>query len=506
VTSLWGAVRQVAWYPAGLSSLFAIELFVGSGASPFAAMRGILAAVLVGVVLCILGRIVAGDRAIGGLVAMLAVLAPVALAQPIVSILLVALMIALVVIARLPAERRPKIRWGMIGTGASRIVVVAALAIGIQAIQLGTPSTLLRAWEREGPFRATPERGVPAAGAPDIVLLMLDGYARADVLRDVYDFDGSGFLDALRERGFAIAEQSRSNYPVTSLSLLSLLQMDHVSTIPAIDEGQRAGLAQGAILRRALNDAAGLQLLRAQGYEIVALGSGFEQVGLREADRFVDPGQLNEFEAQWIILSGLVRILQPVAPDLVADQWRQRIDGSFDAAAALLTEPHEGPRFLLLHVPSPHAPWVHRADGSLRSLRDVANVFQETEEAANMPFDELRTAFIEQTQYVDRRALELIDRMQAGATDRPMVAAVFSDHGPSAPMSTEGFEVRLRNLLSVWSSAGPIDIEDDMTLVNLLPTILDTTLDLDVAHVDDRLYRWMSSSDLRDLAPVEAGS
>src|SRR5690606_2778066 len=43
---------------------------------------------------------------------------------------------------------------------------------------------------------------------PDIYLLVLDGYGRADVLADMYDFDNTPFLELLTSQGFQVAPQA----------------------------------------------------------------------------------------------------------------------------------------------------------------------------------------------------------------------------------------------------------------------------------------------------------
>ena len=47
---------------------------------------------------------------------------------------------------------------------------------------------------------------------PDIYYIILDGYARSDILQEIYNYDNSDFIDALKSRGFYVAEDSRSNY------------------------------------------------------------------------------------------------------------------------------------------------------------------------------------------------------------------------------------------------------------------------------------------------------
>ncbi len=59
---------------------------------------------------------------------------------------------------------------------------------------------------------------------PDIYYIVLDGYARADVLDGLYDFDNDDFISALESKGFVVPEQNHSNYPKTALSIASTLK------------------------------------------------------------------------------------------------------------------------------------------------------------------------------------------------------------------------------------------------------------------------------------------
>ena len=66
---------------------------------------------------------------------------------------------------------------------------------------------------------------------PDIYLIILDSYTRADVLEKYYHFDNSPFLNQLRDMGFYVAACSQSNYPTTRFSLSSLFMSDYLPTV-----------------------------------------------------------------------------------------------------------------------------------------------------------------------------------------------------------------------------------------------------------------------------------
>ena len=68
------------------------------------------------------------------------------------------------------------------------------------------------------------------ADTPNIFHIIVDGYARDDVMLRLLGYDNGGCLDALDARGFYVARQSYANYPSTFLSLASTVAMDYVVT------------------------------------------------------------------------------------------------------------------------------------------------------------------------------------------------------------------------------------------------------------------------------------
>jgi hypothetical protein len=66
--------------------------------------------------------------------------------------------------------------------------------------------------------------------SPNIFHIVLDAYAREDLLRNKTDWDNSDFIYSLKQRGFYIAAKSYSNYPTTVLSIASTLEMNYPVT------------------------------------------------------------------------------------------------------------------------------------------------------------------------------------------------------------------------------------------------------------------------------------
>jgi hypothetical protein len=105
---------------------------------------------------------------------------------------------------------------------------------------------------------------------PDIYYIILDGYGREDILKELYHYDNSSFSQALNNRGFNITAQSQSNYIQTILSLASSLNMEYLSGTPSTlpIRGQLMGLIDQSRTRI---------FLELIGYQYVAFSTAFPQ-------------------------------------------------------------------------------------------------------------------------------------------------------------------------------------------------------------------------------------
>ena len=59
--------------------------------------------------------------------------------------------------------------------------------------------------------------------APAIYYIILDGYARSEVMRELFDFGNTAFLERLERKSFFVARGSNANYCKTPLSRSSSL-------------------------------------------------------------------------------------------------------------------------------------------------------------------------------------------------------------------------------------------------------------------------------------------
>ncbi len=116
---------------------------------------------------------------------------------------------------------RPEVSGLMRGAGLFALLLTAAalVSLGRGAVgERGADEAIL-----PPEIAALPEQ--TAEPPRDIYYLVFDRYADAETLREHFAWDNGPFLAALRERGFAVAEEARANYPKTEISIASSLNM-----------------------------------------------------------------------------------------------------------------------------------------------------------------------------------------------------------------------------------------------------------------------------------------
>jgi len=472
-------------YPAGIVVAFVLMYLVRTGVSPYAAGRPLLLALGVGLLLPWLLGLVVGHRDRAGVLALVVVMLLLAGTAPLVTALLVGVFILLLLEGRMNKGRPRRIRWPVITRAMSAVTAILLVAIGIAAVQEGRMVQIASDLVAESPLRRSTPSAIAGTGdLPSVYLVLLDGYPRADKLMAEFGIDNEPFTRALRDRAFVVADNSRSNHVVTLLTLASMFS----GQVPEDPE------ASGAEFRALINDGRILREYRDGGYEVVAFATGFDGVALRQADRFVDTGQLNEFEWHLLRFTGLVPILDLVSPTLLGDQFRVRILTTFDGVRSLAGEKHDRPRFVFAHLMAPHSPLILGPAGERVGARGIWMSFDDNQEYEGLGRDEYSRRLADQITYLNRRVVEVVDAVVE--TDPDAVVVVFSDHGSGirekkrddGTWGTSDVDLRTANLLAVRSPGQTGIIDDRSTLVNLLPRILRAYTGSGPADVPETIY------------------
>ena len=371
--------------------------------------------------------------------------------------------LALLLYRTLQRGRPGAIGWPVFTIAANGIATLALVMSATNAVILG-------AGVRVSPPPVPVHAPEAAAEAPDIYLILLDMYPRADTLREALRFDNSPFLTELEAIGFDIAERSHSNYQRTILSLASILNGRHIADlVPDPPAGQGR---QDQLLNSWISDAGAVNAAQALGYEFVFIPSEKTFVSPSTADRFVDSGQLKKHEfvmhrSGWLSL---------VAPDAqvawLREQHRQRIVAAFDALGVLAGETRTTAKLVLAHVMAPHYPVVLARDGVLPNVLDC---YWDDDCVLTQPLSPaVEDGLQEQVEVLNGLVLSAVREILAKSA-RPPAIVVFGDHGFRHWQSDD--PETFRNLFVTFTPDHPGLFPDDSTLVNILPRVLNAYLD-----------------------------
>lgn len=266
---------------------------------------------------------------------------------------------------------------------------------------------------------------------PDIYYIILDAYASEATLNTYYHFDNKDFLQGLENRGFYVAEQSRSNYALTHLSLSSSLNLSYINEV-----GAQAGETSRsiAIPLRLTEQNETMRFLQAAGYQVVFMGSGY---GISQANRYADVdiqcGRVDETLGRFMATS----LLRAPADRfrLIERDDRQRRLCMFRELGNLAPAP--GPKFVFAHVPSPHWPFLFDQSGNAVSLE-------------NLNHDQRKSGYLAQLTYLNGRITQIVDAILQNSAQPPIII-LQSDHGPAFEFSMDSpsdslFQERMRIL------------------------------------------------------------
>ena len=337
----------------------------------------------------------------------------------------------------------------------------------------------------------------PPAVARDMVLVLLDGYPRADILERYFRYDNSAFIGELERRGFEVATDARANYAWTELTLLSMLHMEHANRIDAFTDRGGDGRSQ-PWLSDLTNQNPVFDIVRKSGYEVAAIGTNIDHVTLKSADEVRRPPGLTDFDLHLLRSTALSGMISAVDPAFFARSHREQVLWSIETLEQEASDPSGG-RLLIAHVLSPHMPAVFESDGSLRVVRFDHDFYDDFRALGSQDLDAWNAAFVGQVEFVNTRTLQALDAIIAGNPNADLV--VFSDHGsgsryrPDVP--DRDADERYSILFAARTPGVPTPFANDQTPINIFPRWLNARLGLTLAEREDDAF-----SGYLDLVPI----
>ena len=210
---------------------------------------------------------------------------------------------------------------------------------------------------------------------PDIYYFVLDSYAREDYIRKYMNYDNSGFIAFLREKGFYVADCSLSNYSFTRLSLTASLNMSYLEDLGEsflASDTDETRLDPYVLHSKVRTD------LEAAGYQTVAFKTGYPFTEMTDADVYLQPNPnpllmsvLSPFEVLLFdnsalsVFSGYPSIRKLFGLDF---PYYERYDNQKFIINKIPEVPDlPGSKFVFVHLVTTHRPYIFKSDGSIQT-------------------------------------------------------------------------------------------------------------------------------------------
>jgi hypothetical protein len=314
------------------------------------------------------------------------------------------------------------------GFGTSVVVVVLVLAV-LPVVVNGSPVP----------------RGEAAPDAPDVILLILDGYTRADILTDQFGADNATFLSDLEQLGFNVADKARANYSFTYASLTAMFDQDYDYQLGRVTDSEHKAM------RNALSgNPAMFSRFRQAGYEIAYTENAWQGSHCGAA---VDICIRDGFMQKVMWDAAQITIFAPIVSNLQVNPFNSIAFEQLESLPSYVSKDRtEGvPRLTVAHIIMPHPPFLRDANCNY--------VTSGVRRAFTTPSEELianrREFYADQMMCTNRKVIEGLQQILA---QRPeTVVMITGDHGSGSTRlanaaSSEWSDEAIRERMSIFSA------------------------------------------------------
>jgi hypothetical protein len=343
---------------------------------------------------------------------------------------------------------------------------------------------------------------------PDIYYIIVDGYAREDVLKSIYNFDNSDFLMYLNQQGFYIPSKSQSNYIQSALSLASSLNFGYFnhSSLAENNSYNRKPLQEMIINSNVRS------ILEKFGYHLIYIYSGYAFTDIPDADIYlsVKKSRFTHLEGAFIDSTGLKTITNSLGVEEYIPGYelhRQIILNNFDQLSNIPDKYNSKPKFVFAHIVLPHPPFIFDREGNAitparpYTIND-GNYYRGSER-------EYVNDYVEQLIFTNEKLRDTINQI-LNKSKMPPIIILQADHGPGAYLDWDSAEnsclMERFSILNAYFLPGNPDTNLYPTIspVNSFRVILDTYFNSNLGLLEDRQYYspWLHPYQFVDVTDI----
>lgn len=377
--------------------------------------------------------------------------------------------------------------------------VVSLFLVGILFAQI----VLFQVQTRRIPAQEAPVDQVmpanpPAAGRAyrDIYYIVLDGYAREDILAEQHGIDIHPFIQELRDLGFQVMDCGQSNYTSTPFSIASTLNMNYLDALGvSFDQSEKrvayydfTQLIGHSLIRKKLT---------AYGYRFESFKPLYPWMDIPDSDDYFDVEKTSSFydkqesiEFHYLFLRTtamrvmieseeyspdifnrmppfIVQVLNPKARLLSTRNLKQHDQNLYALKTLSNAAQLPGPKFFYAHLFITHPPYMFQPDGSLR-----------------WPVRQDQKAYDDQILFVNRQLVNVFKQIIAESQVPPLII-LQADHGYHASFEPD----RVKILSAFYLPDGGADhLYPTFTPVNTFRLILNQYFNENHPFLEDKSY------------------
>ena len=329
-----------------------------------------------------------------------------------------------------------------------------------------------------------------ARNRPDIYYIVLDGYPREDVLREIYQYENAEFIDKLTALGFVVPENAHSNYARTAISVSTTLDMQYWDAIsPGMENAVYWWLVEPVMDHNRLRKS-----LETIGYQYVSVATDWGITDNPSADIHLEPYSftLSEYENYMLSITPLKLLYAPFqrfSPIITNDVHRKYIRYDLDALKHGNEIP--SPKFVFSHIIVPHPPFVFDANGD--PINSGGSFTFDSPDATLFSKQEYKESYIGQIEFINEQILQVIEALLAGSSVPPVII-IQADHGSALYVDFEDLEGScLKERFSVFAAYYLPDrpasvVPENISAVNVFRIVLNQYFDASLELLDDRQY------------------
>ncbi len=285
---------------------------------------------------------------------------------------------------------------------------------------------------------------------PDIYFIILDAYAREDILKEIYNFDNAEFLDFLKDNGFYVADKAISNYGQTGLSLGACFNLTYLDKwFEAIGKYR----IDRKPLRKIIEFGFVTRFLKERGYKIVSFASDRDETQLKSADIYLRTGmKIDEFQTGLKNITPLPDLAKKDKDTNRFDLFRQKVLYVLDNLGKVANIP-DSPKFVFAHIELPHPPFVFGPNGEHIQLEARFNDYDGDMliKKGRISLEQYIKSYRNQVIFCNKKIKESIKNILSNSPTKPIIM-VLGDHGPRSGV--------------VWNNPYKTDVRECMSILN----------------------------------------